>query len=58
MRKSELAGLLWSDVDFVQGRLVVSRQLLRGGSQPCATLLLSDEVAPHVVRDRLGHREN
>jgi integrase len=34
MRKSELAGLRWSDVDLVQGRVLVARQLLTGGTDP------------------------
>lgn len=34
MRKSELAGLQWSDVDLVQGRVVVRQQLLSGGAEP------------------------
>jgi integrase len=34
MRKSELAGLQWADVDLVQGRVLVQRQLLSGGKAP------------------------
>jgi integrase len=34
MRKSELAGLQWSDVDLAQGRVLVQRQLLKGGAEP------------------------
>ena len=38
MRKSELAGLQWTDVDLVQGRVLVQRQLLKGGEQPTFTV--------------------
>ena len=34
MRKSELAGLKWSDADFARGHVLVSRQLLKGGREP------------------------
>jgi integrase len=34
MRKSELAGLQWTDVDLPQGRLMVRQQLLSGGAEP------------------------
>lgn len=34
MRKSELAGLQWGDVDLAQGRVTVQRQLLTGGEKP------------------------
>lgn len=34
MRKSELAGLRWSDVDFAHGRVLVTQQLLTGGLEP------------------------
>lgn len=33
-RKSELAGLRWSDVDLAEGRIVVRQQLLSGGREP------------------------
>lgn len=33
-RKSELAGLLWSDVDLAQSRILVRQQLLKGGHEP------------------------
>lgn len=33
-RKSELAGLQWSDVDMAQGRILVRQQLLTGGRAP------------------------
>ena len=38
MRKSELAGLRWSDVDLPNGRVVVRQQLLKGGSEPTFTV--------------------
>src|SRR5439155_25511674 len=34
MRKSELCGLPWRDVDLSEGRVRVSQQLLTGGSAP------------------------
>jgi integrase len=34
MRKSELCGLLWADVDLGQGRVRVRHQLLSGGAAP------------------------
>jgi integrase len=34
MRRAELAGLTWSDVDLRQGRVRVRQQLLRGGAEP------------------------
>jgi integrase len=34
MRKSELAGLFWIDLDLVGGRVQVRRQLLSGGAEP------------------------
>jgi integrase len=34
MRKSELCGLLWSDVDLVSGRVRGRQQLLTGGAAP------------------------
>jgi integrase len=34
MRKSELAGLRWADVDLAQGRVLVNQQLLSGGLEP------------------------
>jgi integrase len=33
MRKSELAGLMWSDLDVAKGQMLVSRQLLTGGRE-------------------------
>ena len=33
-RKSELAGLLWPDVNLAQGRILVRQQLLSGGRHP------------------------
>lgn len=36
-RKSELAGLLWSDVDFTESRILVRQQLLSGGRDPVFT---------------------
>lgn len=33
-RKSELAGLPWSDVDLVRGCVVIRQQLLKGGADP------------------------
>lgn len=33
-RKSELCGLKWTDLDAAQGRLVIQRQLVKGGSAP------------------------
>src|SRR5579871_3612811 len=38
MRKSELAGLQWSDVDLAHGRVLVQRQLLTGGEKPVFTV--------------------
>jgi integrase len=37
MRKSELAGLFWSDLDAAGGRVQVRRQLLSGGVEPVFT---------------------
>ncbi len=34
MRKSELAGLMWVDVDLVAGRIQVRQQLLENGAEP------------------------
>ena len=34
MRKSELGGLPWTDVDLVAGRVLVTQQLLTGGVEP------------------------
>ena len=33
-RKSELAGLLWTDADLAKGRILVRQQLLSGGRHP------------------------
>lgn len=38
MRKSELCGLKWPDVDFTTSRVLVQRQLLTGGSEPTFTV--------------------
>ena len=35
----------------------VRRISIHGLRHTCATLLLSAGVAPHVVRDRLGHKD-
>jgi integrase len=37
IRKSELAGLRWADLDLPRGQLLVSRQLLAGGASPTFT---------------------
>jgi integrase len=34
MRKGELCGLLWRDVDLTEGRIRVNQQLLKGGRKP------------------------
>jgi integrase len=54
MRKSELAGLQWSDVDLAQGRVLVQRQLLKGGAEPRFTppkgkRARTIEIAPETV---------
>jgi len=38
MRKSELAGLRWSDLDLTTGRVTVRQQLLSGGREPMFTV--------------------
>jgi integrase len=53
-RKSELAGLLWSDVDFANARILVRQQLLSGGREPVFTptkgkRARSIELAPETI---------
>jgi len=54
MRKSELAGLQWSDVDLAHGRVLVQRQLLTGGEKPVFTVpkgkrARTIDIAPETV---------
>jgi integrase len=61
MRKSELAGLHWPDVDLAQGRVVVQRQLLTGGASPVfippkGKRPRAIELAPETVDLLTAHR--
>src|SRR5262249_47183455 len=61
MRKSELAGLQWPDVDLVQGRVLVQRQLLTGGEtpvfiQPKGKRARAIELAPETIDRLKAHR--
>jgi len=61
MRKSELAGLQWPDVDLGQGRIVVQRQLLTGGEvpvfiQPKGKRARTIELAPETIDRLKAHR--
>jgi len=61
MRKSELAGLQWSDIDLVQGRVLVQRQLLKGGEKPMfvppkGKRARTVEIAPETVELLKTHR--
>src|SRR4029079_19219012 len=61
MRKSEIAGLQWTDVDLVQGRVLVQRQLLKGGEKPTFTVpkgkrARSIDIAPETVELLKAHR--
>jgi len=61
MRKSELAGLRWVDVDLVQGRVLVQRQLLKGGEKPTFTppkgkRARTIDIAPETVELLKTHR--
>lgn len=61
MRKSELAGLAWSHVDWAQGRLLVQRQLLTGGPDPVfvptkGKRARSIDLAPETLELLKAHR--
>jgi integrase len=61
MRKSELAGLRWTDIDLVQGRVVVQRQLLTGGHEPVFTVPKGKrariiDLAPETIDLLKAHR--
>lgn len=61
-RKSELAGLLWSDVDFAEGRILVRQQLLSGGREPVfiptkGKRARSIDLAPGTVDLLRAHRQ-
>jgi integrase len=62
-RKSELAGLLWSDVDLAEGRVVIRQQLLTGGSEPVFTPTKGKrartvDVAPETVALLKAHKRH
>jgi integrase len=54
MRKSELCGLLWRDVDLMEGRVRVSQQLLKGGPNPTFSPVKGQEGAHGRHRHRDG----
>ncbi|PWT80446.1 MAG: hypothetical protein C5B57_12210 [Blastocatellia bacterium] len=61
LRKSELAGLQWPDVDLAQGRVLVRRQLLTGGAaplfiQPKGKRARAVELAPETIDRLKAHR--
>ena len=61
MRKSELCGLLWRDVDLTGGRIRVSQQLLTGGLAPTFTpvkgkVARTVDIAPETVELLRTHK--
>jgi integrase len=52
MRKSELCGLLWRDVDLTEGRVRVSQQLLTGGPRRRSCRSRGRWRAPWISRRR------
>lgn len=63
MRKSELCGLLWADVDLIQGRVRVRQQLLAGGAAPTFIPVKGKrartvDIAPETVDLLRAHRSN
>lgn len=62
-RKSELAGLLWSDVNLTQGRILVRRQLLSGGRSPVFTPTKNNwsrtiDIAPQTASLLRAHKRH
>jgi integrase len=65
MRRSELLGLKWADLDWRQGTVSIQRGLVaRAGLPPSrlhdlrhthATLLIKHNIPVKVVSERLGH---
>jgi integrase len=61
MRKSELAGLMWTDVDLAAGRVQVRQQLLTGGLEPIFVPTKGKrsrpiDIAPETVELLKGHK--
>jgi integrase len=61
MRKSELCGLPWRDVDLAEGRVRVSQQLVTGGSTPTfapakGKVARTVDIAPETVDLLRAHK--
>jgi excisionase family DNA binding protein len=62
MRKSELCGLLWADVDLTDARIRVRQQLLTGGASPTFVPVKGKQartidIAPETVELLKTHRK-
>jgi integrase len=64
LRKSEVLGLKWDDIDLDTGELTIGRQLKRvrkitvhDGRRTCATLLVDLDVHPRQVMQILRHTQ-
>jgi integrase len=61
MRKSELCGLLWRDVDLTEDRVRVTQQLLTGGPEPTfapvkGKMARTVDIAPETVALLRAHK--